>query len=285
MKIALINVNGLPEVKDVNVLTDNLEGGKSMKKTLFLISTVTALALIMVAGAANATFTMTPTQLQALYETYENPSSAGTYLNPVQATSGGAKYTGNVTTNTSGWGQIQIGANFWGIPFGGSAGDEPTNSALGMGDLSAYNAYALSITNLNENPWMFNVYMNIGYTDPGWDDVDYYVQGNWTSIGVGETATILLDFTNCEFWMTPYSGGSPSGATQNLTGQNITSLGLLDHVSNIGINVGGDMPVGPEDYTFEFKVAPVPEPSTVLLIGIGLVGLAGYGFRKRNRNG
>jgi hypothetical protein len=65
-------------------------------------------------------------QLKSLYETYENPDIAGTTLFMVQPLSDGAKYVGNINLADPGWAQLQIGANSWGTPWGGSAGDEPS---------------------------------------------------------------------------------------------------------------------------------------------------------------
>jgi hypothetical protein len=241
-------------------------------KKLTKILVLSILAVFLVAGSAMAApFTMNSTQLQALYETWENPDSSGTYLNPVQAITNGAKYTGNVRTS-EGWGTIQIGANFWGTPYGGSAGNEPDNVSLGMGSLSGYDSYALVFENVDETPWMYQLYFNVGWCGQGWNEPDYYVQNTWTTIGVDDSKAVVLDFTNAEVWK--------NGVHQGWQDLTLFSDINWNHITNIGFQIGGNMPVGPDDYTFETQVSPVPEPATMLLLGSGLLGLAAFGRRK-----
>jgi hypothetical protein len=259
---------------------------------LLVITTLTVVTVLQSGALPINWFTMDSTQIQALYQTDENPTSAGTFLNyPVQPLTGpeaSAKFDGRVRMNETGWGQIQIGANFWGSDYDGTytPGSPQTNVALGMDDLTGYDGYGLRFKNVNENAWKYNVYFNAGWTDSGFDEVDYYVQDTWTTIDVNESKGVVIDFTNAEVWKNDWTGGTYQSTTY-LGWTDLTSIANFPwaHITNIGFNTGGDMPLLGQDYDFETKVAPypIPEPSTLIILGFGVAGMAVYGWRRKKK--
>jgi len=58
---------------------------------------------------------------------------------------------------------------------------------------------------------------------------------------------------------------------------------LSDGIFGVTVaSLGGDFYLGKSELTIDYNPAPVPEPGTMLLMGLGLAGLAGYS-RKRNQ--
>lgn len=248
-----------------------------MKKLILSLVLVGGLAMLPTVAAAS-TFTMDLTQLLELYMVGQDPAHPGTFLAPVSRVNGGAKFTGSIGAGVpgnphNGWAEMSVGANFLGQPYGGSPGQKPSNVQLGMGSLSGHDKYALAFDNRDENDWMFNLYFSAnGLPSNGGAGTTYYIESAWTTVASLSSKVLVLDFSSCHVW-----GGGYNGELLNLA--NI-SVNLAD-ITDIGFNIGATVPINGDDWTFEVIVRPIPEPTSMLLLGIGLIGLAGGRIRKR----
>ena len=88
---------------------------------------------------------------------------------------------------------------------------------------------------------------------------------NWVII-YGEDITIEA-YNNDHLLLDSFTQSVAGSGTITLSGSSIASLEFHDLGGTIGIS------------TLTFS-APVPEPTTMLLLGSGLIGLAGYGRKK-----
>ncbi len=236
------------------------EGVKGMKK-IFLTTLVTVFGIFVAGNAMALVYTPSLSDLDTFYEVTTGTLN-GPDVSPI--TSGGeVGPTGNfnVTIPSGGWGDVQIGRD---------ASIEGPGSAYYSGswaDLSAYDTYELFMTNISTtNDWfMANIYLNTGWTDAPWSETDYYYQNTWTWVAPGTTERLVLDLAAA----VSVGGGGGAGHT----------IDNLTHVSSLGFNIGTNYGCG--DYfgnELDGKATPVPEPTTLALLGLSVIGL---NFRRR----
>jgi hypothetical protein len=141
----------------------------------------------------------------------------------------------------------------------------PGNLPSSYYNLSGYNGIALKISNegtgtgWDDGGFMANIFINTGWTDDPWNQADQYAQNTWTWINPGKVETLYLDFSNAD------DGFGNWGQVNNLG--YVSALGV-----NFYVNNGGD---------YLADVDPIPEPTTMLLMASGLIGLVGYAVVRR----
>jgi hypothetical protein len=238
-----------------------------MMKTRFLILSLATLCLSAVPASA-AMFTLNHDAAMMLWDVFENPENATSALTFVtddtvtygQPMSGEVGFVGTLYTHPADpyypFAQMGLGANFWGTSSTGSGattaqvigtalGTAPTNSLVG------FDTYTLYIENDNNSEWSVNIFLNTGYVDQG--ETNNWYQNGWTVLLPGQSVTLSID---------------------------LTSVANLNHVTNIGFQVGGDLtnlsgnPSDPDIY----HISVVPVPAALLL---GMLGLSAAGFKLR----
>jgi len=113
-------------------------------------------------------------------------------------------------------------------------------------------------------------------------DTTDYVTVDWTTIS---SQDIYLDVYNTSNILVDsyfYSGSGTSSGTTTLAGSDIAMMSFHDSGGQVGISTLSYDYDGFTDGQND-DTAPVPEPSTILLMGAGLLGLVGYN-RKRFSN-
>jgi hypothetical protein len=228
---------------------------------------LTTLVCLMVMGLSSSAFaanvfTLIPSTYDRLYQLLEGPLStnANTFYPSVPSLVSGGSFAPSIgyfpddsdPTNMFGW--IRLGVNdtgdssTYGLPTG-YVGSAETVSGIGAINLSDYDAYAVNFHNANDDIWASRLYLK----------------------------TASNEYWSSWVWTTP---GASAGAYLDISG-----IADRNDIKAIGFEIGSNMTgVGgyPSDSdTAHMKVSPVPEPSSMALLGMGILGLFGLGRKRK----
>jgi len=143
------------------------------------------------------------------------------------------------------------------------------------------------VINLNNRIVPDSLFINTGGDGLSYQAWDYFVHDTTSANNSGATLyTVAADYTY-QITTYPYRPDSPvgfaSGITPDLSGLLIGVVGtgpitntMLTYSFNPGIVMGADWDIGYTEFCAnDVILGGVPEPSIIILLGLGLIGLAG----------
>jgi len=188
-------------------------------------------------------YTYTDVQLENMVQLWSNPE--GNNLLYYNVDGGTGEYVVNFTDCSNGFAQVGIGDEAYYLP-----------------DMSGYEGIQLTFNNSSYNTMWTNLFVQTNEVEGGYNN---FYDNTWTELAVGETITLFLDFSAANHYI--------SGVSQG-----VETVGGLDQIFKWGFQIGSDSTALVHGSVA--APAPVPEPSTILLMGSGLLGIVGYS-RKR----
>ena len=240
-------------------------------KRLIIICAALAIPLVLGSTALADTFWMSFDDLSNMAMTESSP--AGASVNPgVPVGPLTVNYAGQ-TAGGGGWESVQIGYRW--SPSGAAGANKYNGNPFP--DLTGYDDFRMSFHNQGDEYAVWgNLFINTGYTDDGFDEVDYFAQiDTWQWAEYCDSMILVLDFDDAHIWQNNYPDGVYSNTVDLGTGQTIP---LLDHVTGIGFAVATRGPDDPGGPAFDVDVDTVPVPGAVLL---GMLGLSVAGIKLR----
>ncbi len=135
-------------------------------------------------------------------------------------------------------------------------------------------AFPISAADAAAQTDTFNVSFNVtppstGNSLQSVGTVDAIMTGYWTWFWYTDTSTASVDFNNTPITKAFGNGGQYDVVFNDLT--NISANGSYDLTATITLD------------SLDRGTAPVPEPGTMMLLGLGMAGLAVYGKRRMNK--
>ena len=239
-----------------------------MKRLITICAVVGTLAM---ARTARADFWMAPSDLGSMQ--YISPPGGG-ITDVIELSPLVFKYKGYTpptgTPDSGAWSSIQIGYR-WDVT-GGING----YNGKPFPDLTNNDDFSMSAHNQGSVPVWVNLFMNTGWTDPGWEQIDQFAQmPTWTYLEPCEWVNLELDFAHAEIWQTDWNPDPPDENNYWADGE----IDYLDHVTGMGIQIATKPSEAGGGRTFSVDVDTVPLPGAVLLGMLGF-GAAGLKLRK-----